>query len=224
VNTASIGRRQRRPAVAARPRPACLYREGLCRWPPMLRPASRLALRSAHNPLLGARFNRRHPLRPPAPPFRLFPSLRRRPQGFTPRGGNSAFRTTAPFVRRPPCGILSRSHTGVWERGARSAIRSSSADPARYSRGRRLAAPIAVHFGHKEPPFMSLRRLCTLVGLGALLWTSGCCFDHCACRHRERDCGCACECSCKPACESFAGPPLAAPVLTVPPTIPGGGH
>ena len=73
---------------------------------------------------------------------------------------------------------------------------------------------------------MSLRRLCTLVGLCAVLWTSGCCCDHGICRHRERDCGCACpcECSCYGPAEMHAAPPLAPVVVPAPLVMPGGGR
>ncbi|HVS38737.1 MAG TPA: hypothetical protein VMS17_24485 [Gemmataceae bacterium] len=74
---------------------------------------------------------------------------------------------------------------------------------------------------------MSLRRLCALVGFCAVLWTSGCCFDHCACRRHERDCGCSCPCECGYGPSDYhAGPPMA-PSVVVPPAAPviaGGGH
>ncbi len=84
---------------------------------------------------------------------------------------------------------------------------------------------------------MRLRGVCTLVALFSLLWTSGCCWDHCCCRrpfhHHEYGCGCGCESSCyTPSCGCNAEPPIltAAPVPTGPaipmptPLMPGGSH
>ena len=65
---------------------------------------------------------------------------------------------------------------------------------------------------------MRLRCVCTLVALCAVLWASGCCFDHGCCRRhfRERECGC--EASCYAPCNTCNAPPLAPPVMP-PPTL-----
>ncbi len=73
---------------------------------------------------------------------------------------------------------------------------------------------------------MSLRRIFALCAFGAVMLTSGCCWDHCCCRRcaRERDCGSPCECSCYGPGDLQGAPPLAAPVITAPPIMPGGGR
>ena len=61
---------------------------------------------------------------------------------------------------------------------------------------------------------MRFRGVCTLIALASLLWTSGCCWDHCCCRrHHERACGCGCAASCyTPSCGRDAAPPFAPPL------------
>ena len=69
---------------------------------------------------------------------------------------------------------------------------------------------------------MRLRRVFAVVALGALVWTSGCGWDHCWRRHHlhERSCGCD-STGYAPACESCGAPPL---VQQGPPLMPAPSH